>query len=242
MVEAAIVIEARRVPPSPDELADHVARMRDALRCAILTLLAVPDPDRRFLKMMLPKFLIVRDAADAYGWTPERVRFAPSPRDVQVYLEVLGWLAWYERTRTHPREAKIVKIFTAWATGRELRHLQHDFDVSERTLRRWIDDMCCVILYQHEPAFKKLFLDKCPPSPANCDSSLYSENHVSSEIDDTPQSPTAWISDGEQPSADATIPAVGEARAALIDRISRQNKRRKRIQRRAGQSQEPSNR
>ena len=109
---ATMMVETRQLPP-PTTMPDLVAGVKEALRRAVLTLIAVPDPDKKFLRVAGPRWEVVRDSAEAYGWTPERVRFAPTPHDVEVYLEVLGWLTWYERRHDATASARIWSRFSS---------------------------------------------------------------------------------------------------------------------------------
>ncbi len=214
--------------PPPAPLPDVVGRMKEALRRAILTLIAIPDPDRKFRKLAGPQWIAVRDSADAYGWTPARVKFVPTPRDVQVFLDVLGWLAWYERERD---DADTVRIFSALSTGAQYWQLSNRFSISERTLRRRVDNMACVILYHHEAAFQKLFLDGCHECQSKDDPALYSD-HLVPETTQPTKTPSHWSADGIKPSGDETIPEVAEARSDLVERLQRQNRKRQKAERR----------
>ncbi len=225
-----------KIVTAPASDRDVVAATKEALRRAVLTLVAVPDPDRRYLTVVTPTMHVVRDAAEAYGWTPEIVSFRPTPRDVQIYLEVLGWLAWYGRTH----DETVVQLFLAWSTGAEWWRLTRRFAASERTLRRWLDDMCRVIHRQFAPAFRKLFLlDAWPDCPAKSDSPIYSADAVPEIAEPLPKSPTSWIADGERPSLDTSIPAVAAERQKLIARLQRQGRRRRRRRRRHRKNDQP---
>jgi Domain of unknown function (DUF6362) len=203
---------------------DVVAFIKDKLRRAVLTLVAVPDPDKRFLRLIGQRWNVVREAAEAYGWTQETTHFRPNPRDVQVYLEVLSWLTWFEREH----EAKVVQLFIAWAMGASWLRLSRQFDKSERTLRYWIDDMVKDIAGHFHGDVEKIFLDELPGMRKLSDSTV-SDAVVAPEPPTTIQQTTqAWIADGIKPSADETIPSVSDARAKLVDKLERGNRRRKR--------------
>lgn len=233
MVEA-LAMNERQLPPSiaAGQSDDAVGLMKDKLRRAVLTLLAVPDPDKKFLRVVGPKWVVVRDSAEAYGWTPERVQFSPTPRDVEVYLVVLGWLSWYERQHESDRKRdSLVKILIAWATGAEYWQLARRFACSERTLRRRLDGLAAALLHQFEDAFQKLFLDNCPGCRPNVDSSSYHDDLASDETTAPPRQPQSFIADGAKPSANLAIPEVSAARTELIERIERGNRRRQRADR-----------
>jgi hypothetical protein len=195
---------------------------REALRRAILTLAALPDPDQRYLRYVTPNISVVRDAAEAYGWTPARVRFFPTPFDCSVYLEVLGWLSWYDREI--PQGGHAVRIVMAWATGCEYWQLSRRFSCSERTLRRKIDGVADTIGHTFEPEVHKLLLDPCHECPPKCHSSLDEWNSVHDLI----SSPEYWIASGAKPCADLTIPEIIKDRNRTIRRIERGNAKRRR--------------
>lgn len=218
MVPTAINdVTASAVPPMLAKPTgdDEIAALKELMRRSVLTLLALPDPDRRYLRLAGADWLLVRDAAEAYGWTPEIIAFRPTPHDVQIYLDVLSWLSWYRRTH----DAGTVRLFIAWATGASWRRLSFQFSSSERTLRRWMDDMCTTILNAFRTEAQKFFVDSCPECPAKRESTVY---------DDTVSSlhSTSWNAGGTQPSADLSIPAVAADREKLIERLQRQNRRR----------------
>src|SRR5579885_74043 len=227
MVATAMTRETGGFFPPPavrPTVDDDIALLREALRRAVLTLLAIPDPDKRYLRLIGNRWLMVRDAADAYGWTPEVASFAPTPRDVEIYLDVLSWLSWYGRTN----DPLTAKLFVAWAAGASWRRLCSRFSASERTLRRWIDNMCITIYAAFRPAIEKIFVDSCPECPIKRDSTMYLADAVTADdIVSYSPSPTSWNAGGVLPSADTDIPAVAQARQQLIKRLQRQNRRRR---------------
>ena len=149
---------------------------------------------------------------------------------------MLGWLTWYERRHDRDRKREdMVKIFIAWSTGAEYWQLARRFALSERTLRRRIDDLCVVIFHQFGAAYRKIFLDEWHECQPKGNSSSYGDDLAS---DDTtfPKTPPNWIADGAKPSADKTIPAVAEARAELTERIEHGNRKRRKAERRTTRS------
>lgn len=119
-----------------------VPRREDVAACArlldraIRTLRALPDRERpRDLKNGWPD--VVRDARDAYGYTEASApRFTPTPHDVEIYLDVLGWLTWLEQQNDGKRDAKVIVAracgFPWWAIGAR-------FGRDPRTIQRWYD-------------------------------------------------------------------------------------------------------
>lgn len=207
-----------------------VAEVRDLLRRAVLTLAAVPDPDGRFLAgrtTWWPE--VVRDVREAYGYSPPRVRrFAPTPHDVQVYLDVLSWLAWYARERDGER----ARLVIAWAMDVPMWRMAVQFRKTERTLNRWLNEVAEAIVSRFSSEVRKILLDECPKCPSFSTSNQYEGNCDSPSVHPFPSTPNTWIADGEKPSADETIPAVGEDRARLVKRIERGNAKRKRATKR----------
>ena len=120
------------------ELKAHCVNL---LRRAILTLRALPDRDRAYLStnlrsaMPTPVLGWLAYKTEEFDQARERPRFRPTPRDSDIYLDVLGWLTWLEQQG--PNEARDVKIITAWALGMPWRKLAERFGRSEDTMRRW---------------------------------------------------------------------------------------------------------
>lgn len=109
----------------------------ELLRRAILTLTRVPDPDRRFLGYQNQRWEVVRRYIEAYGYeTPKAHRFRPTPRDVEIYLDVLKWLNWLEK-QTDGKTG--VELITARAFGVPYWKLAQKYGKSEDTIRRWYD-------------------------------------------------------------------------------------------------------
>lgn len=105
---------------------------------AILTLASVPDRERGWLaspKSSLPE--PVREAVESFGWQRARARFAPTPTDLDRYLDVLAWLSWLGRQNDGKRN---VQIITARAFGSPLWKLAQRFGKSDETVRRWEAD------------------------------------------------------------------------------------------------------
>lgn len=122
---------------------DRLAEVRELLRRAVLTLAAVTDPDARFRHGPASWGLeVVNDVNEAYGYAPPRVRrFAPTPQDVDIYLEVMGWLAWYGREV----DRDDMRLFLAWAMGVPKWVLAQRRRLSESTIRRRIDAVASTI-------------------------------------------------------------------------------------------------
>jgi hypothetical protein len=217
-------------------MADHaseraaLAAVRDLLRRAVLTLAALPDPDGRFLAARTTWWPeVVRDVHEAYGYAPPRVRrFAPTPHDVSVCLEVLGFLAWHRRAHGDNQ----VRLFLAWALGTPKWLLGQRIGRSEDTVMRRIDELAIAIANEFAHRIGKILFDKCGECSANSLSNQYEGNSDSPSIHSLPTTPKAWIAEGERPSADETIPAVAADRSKLVERIERENRNREKAKKR----------
>ena len=102
----------------------EVERVRELLRRAILTLMVVPDPDAAYRAgphSAWPQYR--QDAQDAYASAPERVQeFVPTQHDLSVFLQIMSWLAWYQRQSVWA--AASVRIYIALVCGKPMWMLQ----------------------------------------------------------------------------------------------------------------------
>lgn len=81
---------------------------------------------------------IVRDAAEAYGWTPEGRKLPPPyPHEITRMDEAIGWL--------HLLPEQDARMLWGWANGRALWKIAQRFGKSERTINNWINRACGVI-------------------------------------------------------------------------------------------------
>ncbi|MEM8838860.1 MAG: DUF6362 family protein [Pseudomonadota bacterium] len=111
---------------------------------AILTLKAVPDPDRRyqglrkaatFRDMDPERIVTLKELLDGFGpETPRVNRFRPSPRDVEIYLDVLKWLTWLQSEDRRGSDLIVARTFGVPYWKLATRHGR-----SEDTVRRWHD-------------------------------------------------------------------------------------------------------
>lgn len=69
-------------------------QVEDALHRAILTLDAVMDPDRRYVRNRTTRWPEVKsEMQEAYGWEPvRRTRYEPTRRDIDCFLDILDWI------------------------------------------------------------------------------------------------------------------------------------------------------
>jgi hypothetical protein len=119
--------------------------VREIIRYAILTLNAVRDPDARYRGWSQLPVTIVRDVADAYGYSTPWVRkFSPTARDVSQMEIVLPWLAWLRREEGQDSIRRII----AWSLGVSLWRLAQREEVSEATISNRIDRSVAKIIQQ----------------------------------------------------------------------------------------------
>ncbi len=119
--------------------------LREIIRYAVLTLNAARDPDARYRGWSQLPATLVRDAADAYGYsTPMVRRFSPTPRDIDQMEVVLPWLAWLRREEG--RDA--IRRILAWSLGVSLWRIAQREEVSEATITNRIDRSVARIIRQ----------------------------------------------------------------------------------------------
>jgi hypothetical protein len=120
--------------------------LKAAIRQALRTLAAVPDPDNRFLGWRSGWVVPYREAAEeAYGYHNARIpRFVPSPKDIMRMWVVLDWLSW---VRQEEGEDSMRRIF-AWGYGAPLWKIgqREERGCSDETVRRRIDRTLAAII------------------------------------------------------------------------------------------------
>jgi hypothetical protein len=121
---------------STDIRAELLIAMREIVRYAVMTLNALRDPDARYLGWSRLPQPLIRDVAEAYGYSSAAVRrFHPTPQEVAQMEVVLPWLAWLRR-----EEGEVaVRRILAWALGVTLWRLGQREDCSDRTILNRID-------------------------------------------------------------------------------------------------------
>ena len=113
------------------------AHTAERIRRAVLTLRALPDREKVWLNPNPPSARpeTVRLAQEAYGYDSARARrFRPTPRDVDQYMEALGWLAWLKRQTDGPRDLKVIM---AHIHGVPRWRMAQHFGRSDDTIKRW---------------------------------------------------------------------------------------------------------
>jgi hypothetical protein len=175
---------------------ENIPALRELLRRSVRTLREVPDPDRHFRtgpKTAWPAF--VRHIRDAYGSAPPRFRtFHPTPSDLSNYLEVLSWLAWYERTYGE----ETVNIFAAWSFGAAIWQLQERVSTnrrrpaSPRTVYNRMDAMILAVAVQFPDGTRKCIDNHLEVQKF---AGAHSEGEgLSSDVRELPKPPKTWRS------------------------------------------------
>lgn len=204
-------------------LPSDIARVRELLRRAILTLAAVPDPDLRYRlgpTSAWPDF--VRQARDAYGSAPPRVRFNPTPADHSRYLDVLAWLRWYEREYG----PETIRLFAAWVFGASMWQLQMRCTTNRRvpatpaTVRARMDGLVKVVAVKFGDAIDELSeLAQFQPNQG------YGAECAETDLHQLPTSPKAWNSGVSEPQT------ASERAAAVAAQLRRESAHRNRLKR-----------
>lgn len=130
-----------------DEYQETMSELRKRVFRAFLTAGALPGERRLGFPSDWALGSIVREAAEAYGYTVERRKFQPTPKDVSDFLPVMGAIAYY---RTHAKNGqRNYEIIKARAFDVPWWRLSDQFRVSERTLERWQDRAVEEIMRKH---------------------------------------------------------------------------------------------
>jgi hypothetical protein len=201
-----------------------IPALRELLRRSVLTMFAVPDPDRHFrsgLRTAWPEF--VRQTRDAYGSAPPRVKlFQPTRYDLTVYLEALSWLACYQRT--YGRQT--VDLFIWWCRGAAMWDLQERVSTNRRrpcsptTVRNRMNAMILAVAVQFPESTRKCVdnLAEVAKFPG-----AHSEGAgLSSDVRNLPQSPKSWTSGAPVP---LSLTEQAAAHVALEKQLRRNGSR-----------------
>jgi hypothetical protein len=104
---------------------------REILRYSILTLHAVKDPDRKYQGWARLPTSVVRDVADAYGYsTPWVRRWQPTARDISQMEIVLPMVAWLRREEGQTAIRRLI----AWSLGVSVWRIAQREACSEATI------------------------------------------------------------------------------------------------------------
>jgi hypothetical protein len=207
------------------DISPDVAKVRELLRRAILTLAVVPDPDLRY--RLGPKGCwpsIVREARDAYGYAPPKMRaYHPTPEDQSRYLDVLAWLRWYEAE--FPESGpQTVKLFIAWTFGTAMWQLQQRCKTNRRhpatpqTVRARMDGLVRAIAKRFNEDVLLAAIDEFTELEQIAGNPEYVGNSAETDLRALPTSPKACISATSEP---MTAKEEARAHAALTKRLER---------------------
>lgn len=132
--------------------------VRELLRIAVLTQAVVrvqPGP-REYGNPLADR--LVHAAHEAYGWSQtDFMKFQASPKDVSVYLDVLSWLAWFNRDKVRNRQK--VSVFIGWALDKPMYAMCARHKRGEETIRNWRDDVVRGIIKKFKGDCEKIALD-----------------------------------------------------------------------------------
>lgn len=122
-----------------DQYEETLKGMRERCFRAILSIGAQPPVGGKAFPTSWAIGEIIRDARDAYGYTPERRRFKPTPKDLMDMLPVLGGIADHKsHARYGERDYKII-LARAYDTPWHIVSDRLETTASESSLRRWLD-------------------------------------------------------------------------------------------------------
>jgi hypothetical protein len=132
--------------------AEGAARTWDLIRRAVLTHDALPE---KTYTVLVVRYDIVREMADAYGYTDEKPpKFKPTPRDVSNMLPVWYWLTDLKRqTGTGSRD---FKLLVARARGVRWWKLAQRWGKCEKTVQRWHDAAVCWVYLANREEIRRL--------------------------------------------------------------------------------------
>lgn len=176
--------------------AEHsLAVVRELLRRAILTLGAIPDPDLRFRtgpRTAWPGY--IQETRDAYASAPPKVHtFTPTERDLTVFLDVLGWLAWYRQKSE--RQAETARLFTAWMLGAPMWMLQQRCTTNRRhpasktEIHRRFDRLVSAIVEHFPVGIQSVAVDKGGEGDTLSTLDPHAPHLADSDLRDLPTSP-----------------------------------------------------
>lgn len=117
--------------------------MRELVKRSWKTLMAVKDPDGKYLRMKNGWCLqVVNDAKESYGWTEARAKFIPTAEDISKMEVVMTWMAWLRREHGDGAVHRI----RDWCLGAPVWKMAEWESCSERTIHNRIDRSLTAIL------------------------------------------------------------------------------------------------
>jgi hypothetical protein len=128
---------------------DDIAATAELCRRAILTVTALPDRERKWLRTQVVNLEVRQSIDDAYGYTEERrPRFRPTARDIDNMLPVMGWLSEL-RASPHPGP-RDYRIIWARAFGCPWWRLAGQLGRSDRQVQRYYDAAIEMLTRKHQ--------------------------------------------------------------------------------------------
>jgi len=135
---------------------DLFSQVRELLRIAVLTQAVVrvqPGP-REYGNPLADR--LVHAAHEAYGYSStDFMKFQASPKDVSIYLDVLAWLAWFNRNV----DRRKASVFIGWALDKPMYAMCARHKRGEETIRNWRDDVVRGVIKKFKGDCEKIALD-----------------------------------------------------------------------------------
>lgn len=131
-------IEADLGPP-----AELLAAIRELIRLAVKTLVALQDPDAKYLGWARMPMHVVHEARHAYGRDDVREpKFRPNPKEISQ-MEFIGpWLAWLRREEGD----RALRRIMAWSMNVPMWKIGQREGCSDRTVMNRIDRSIAAIV------------------------------------------------------------------------------------------------
>lgn len=209
---------------TPRELLPQV---RELLRRAILTCSVVPaERGPRGPHNSLANLIVhdIEDMKQAYGYQPPAAkRFDPTPRDVSTYMDLLGFLAWYQREYGKEK----VDVFKSWAFEVPMWLIGNQIRRGEDTVKRWRDGVALTIAEQFTDQLKKMLEGACAECGAGGTNQEQGQNSPL-------KTPRIWLAADSKPVAFAAdiegSPAARDRKKTIrkLERNAKREQRRKR--------------
>lgn len=126
-----------------NEAADAFETVKEIVRRAIITLMTLRDPHRKYqYRGSAWLFPVVNQAQEAYGYV--QYGFEPTPHDISQMEIVAEWLAWLRRQEGEWSLRRII----SWTLGVPTWRIGAREKCSERTIRNRIDRSIAAIIGQ----------------------------------------------------------------------------------------------
>src|SRR3990167_6183294 len=137
-------------------MSDLFSQVRELLRIAVLTQAVVrvqPGP-REYGNPLADR--LVHAAHEAYGYSStDFMKFQASPKDVSIYLDVLAWLAWFNRNV----DRRKASVFIGGALEKPMYVMCARHKRGEETIRNWRDDVVRGVIKEFKGDCEKIAID-----------------------------------------------------------------------------------